>query len=103
MVVAVTVGIVLAALLFMRRMAELSSVTLVGRAHELQPPLPPGVILYDIGGPLSARHLAELRGVSAFPGRRARGANLTLRRFESLRSQREQLIARSPSSASGGC
>jgi SulP family sulfate permease len=53
MVVAVTVGIVLAALLFMRRMAELSSVTLVGKAHAaLSPPLPPGVVLYDIGGPL---------------------------------------------------
>jgi SulP family sulfate permease len=53
MVVSVTVGIVLAALLFMRRMAELSSVTLVGKGHAaLSPPLPPGVILYDIGGPL---------------------------------------------------
>jgi SulP family sulfate permease len=53
MVVAVTVGIVLAALLFMRRMAEMSTVTLVGRAHaEISPPLPPGVVVYDIGGPL---------------------------------------------------
>jgi SulP family sulfate permease len=53
MVVAVSAGIVLAALLFMRRMAELSSVTLVGRAHEtLSPPLPAGAIVYDIGGPL---------------------------------------------------
>jgi SulP family sulfate permease len=53
MVVSVTVGIVLAALLFMRRMAELSSVTLVGKGHAaLSPPLPPGVIVYDIGGPL---------------------------------------------------
>ncbi len=53
MVVSVTVGIVLAALLFMRRMAELSSVTLVGKGHTvLSPPLPPGVLLYDIGGPL---------------------------------------------------
>jgi SulP family sulfate permease len=53
MVVAVSVGVVLAALLFMRRMAELSSVALVGHRHEsLSPPLPPGVVLYDIGGPL---------------------------------------------------
>jgi SulP family sulfate permease len=37
----------------MRRMAELSSVTLVGRSHAaLHPPLPHGVIVYDIGGPL---------------------------------------------------
>lgn len=53
MVVAVSVGIVLAALLFMRRMAELSSVTFVGSSHqEISPPLPPGVVVYDIGGPL---------------------------------------------------
>jgi SulP family sulfate permease len=53
MVVAVTAGVLLAALLFMRRMAELSSVTLVGRGHAaLVPPLPPGVILYDVAGPL---------------------------------------------------
>jgi SulP family sulfate permease len=53
MVVAVSVGVVLAALLFMRRMAELSSVALVGHRHEsLSPPLPAGVVLYDIGGPL---------------------------------------------------
>jgi SulP family sulfate permease len=53
MVVAVSVGVVLAALLFMRRMAEFSSVALVGHRHEsLSPPLPPGVVLYDIGGPL---------------------------------------------------
>jgi SulP family sulfate permease len=53
MVVAVSVGVVLAALLFMRRMAELSSVSLVGRAHaEISPPLPPSVVVYDIGGPL---------------------------------------------------
>jgi SulP family sulfate permease len=53
MVLAVSVGIVLAALLFMRRMAELSSVTLVGGRHAaLSPPLPRSVVLYDIGGPL---------------------------------------------------
>jgi SulP family sulfate permease len=53
MVLAVSVGIVLAALLFMRRMAELSSVTLVGGRHAaLTPPLPRSVVLYDIGGPL---------------------------------------------------
>ncbi len=53
MVVSVSVGVVLAALLFMRRMAELSSVTLVGKGHAaLSPPLPAGVIVYDIAGPL---------------------------------------------------
>lgn len=53
MVVSVTAGVLLAALLFMRRMAELSSVRLVGAEHAaISPPLPPGVMLYDVGGPL---------------------------------------------------
>jgi len=70
MVVAVSVGIVLAALLFMRRMAELSSVTLVGRAHEeISPPLPPGVVVYDIGGPLffgaAQKAMSSLEAVGA--------------------------------------
>ncbi|HVU52061.1 MAG TPA: C4-dicarboxylic acid transporter DauA [Polyangia bacterium] len=57
MVVAVSVGVVLAALLFMRRMAELTEVKLTG--HEAaEPPagLPPAlagkVALYEIAGPL---------------------------------------------------
>jgi SulP family sulfate permease len=53
MVVSVTVGIVLASLLFMRRMADVGGVTLVGPAHAaLEPPLPRGVLLYDVAGPL---------------------------------------------------
>ena len=58
MVVAVSVGIVLAALLFMRRMAELTHVSLVGHgqtdptvaAHAVD--LPKGVSIYEIAGPL---------------------------------------------------
>jgi sulfate permease, SulP family len=53
MVLSVTAGVLLAALLFMRRMAQLSSVHLVGAEHApITPPLPPGVIVYDVGGPL---------------------------------------------------
>jgi SulP family sulfate permease len=53
MVVSVTAGIMLAALLFMRRMAEVSGVRLVGSRHpSLDQPLPPGVLLYDVAGPL---------------------------------------------------
>ncbi len=53
MVVSVTAGILIAALLFMRRMAEVSGVTLVGEGHpDLEEPLPRGVVLYDIAGPL---------------------------------------------------
>jgi SulP family sulfate permease len=53
MVVAVSVGVVLAALLFMRRMAEVTEARLVeGGSHESTGPLPPGVVVYDIDGPL---------------------------------------------------
>jgi len=53
MVVAVCVGIVLAALLFMRRMAELSSTRLAEDYHpHLRDPHLKDVVVYEIGGPL---------------------------------------------------
>jgi SulP family sulfate permease len=53
MVIAVSVGIVLAALLFMRRMAEVAQVRIIGEGHSEAPAnLPPGVMIYDISGPL---------------------------------------------------
>jgi SulP family sulfate permease len=54
MVVAVTVGVVLAAMLFMRRMAELTeSSSILGNQEESeQARLPKGVALYEINGPL---------------------------------------------------
>jgi SulP family sulfate permease len=53
MVVAVGVGIVLAALLFMRRMAELSSVRFATSPHpQLEHPDLKDVVVYEIGGPL---------------------------------------------------
>ncbi|HET9293277.1 MAG TPA: C4-dicarboxylic acid transporter DauA [Gemmatimonadales bacterium] len=53
MVVAVTAGVLLAAVLFMRRMAELSGARLIEEGHPaLREPLPPGVVLYEIAGPL---------------------------------------------------
>ena len=53
MVVAVSVGVVMAALLFMQRMAEVSQVRLVDQ-HPilLDRPLPKGVLVYEIAGPL---------------------------------------------------
>ncbi len=53
MVIAVSAGIVLAALLFMRRMAELTETRLFsgGEVH-LEKVLPAGVVLYEIAGPL---------------------------------------------------
>ena len=54
MVIAVSVGFVMAALLFMRRMVELteSHLELDGSREGSMLPLPPGVILYEINGPL---------------------------------------------------
>ncbi len=53
MVLAVSVGVVLAALLFMRRMAEIASVRLSDGEHpQLVAPLPPGILLYEVAGPM---------------------------------------------------
>ena len=55
MVIAVTVGVMLASLLFMKRMADVSGVHLVDRRERvrgLDRPLPPGVLLYQVAGPL---------------------------------------------------
>jgi sulfate permease, SulP family len=55
MVVSVTTGIVLAALLFMRRMAEVSQTKLIGPhlgSDAAALPVPPGVVVYSIDGPL---------------------------------------------------
>lgn len=53
MVVGVAVGMVLAALLFMRRMAEVTEARVTEQRHSAAPrELPPGVVLYEISGPL---------------------------------------------------
>src|SRR5947207_12588899 len=53
MVVAVTAGMILAAFLFMRRMAEVASVELVDERHpHLKLKLPREVVLYEVNGPL---------------------------------------------------
>jgi sulfate permease, SulP family len=53
MVVAVTAGVVLASLLFMRRMADLTSARVLGaNAGESNFDMPAGVSLYEIAGPL---------------------------------------------------
>lgn len=53
MTIAVTVGVLLAAMLFMRRMAEISYTRLVDDTHPVvKEPLPKNVRLYEIAGPL---------------------------------------------------
>ena len=74
MVVSVTAGVLMAALLFMRRMAEVSGVELIGEGHpDLEEPLPRGVVLYDIAGPLffGAAQKA-MRSLQAMEGRHVR-------------------------------
>ena len=52
MVIAVSIGVVLAALLFMRRMAELTQARLETPAATLDFELPAGIRVYEINGPL---------------------------------------------------
>lgn len=53
MVIAVSVGIVLAALLFMRRMAEITETRFLRETHEMEGmAIPAGVIAYEVAGPL---------------------------------------------------
>ena len=53
MVIAVAVGVVLASLLFMRRMAEVSGTQLLAAdSHPLAAGLPPSVVVYEVAGPL---------------------------------------------------
>jgi SulP family sulfate permease len=69
MVVGVSVGMVLASLLFMRRMAEVTQARLTTDAPTDMPgPLPPNVALYEISGPLffgaAQRAMATLEVIS---------------------------------------
>jgi SulP family sulfate permease len=52
MVIAVTVGVVLAALLFMRRMAVSTTVALETAQDAVGVDLPPGIRLYEVAGPM---------------------------------------------------
>jgi sulfate permease, SulP family len=74
MVVAVSAGVVLAALLFMRRMAEVSGTAVVGETARVLPePLPEGAVLYRVAGPLffGAAHKAAGTLRTVEPGVRA--------------------------------
>jgi SulP family sulfate permease len=70
MVVAVTAGMMLASMLFMRRMSEVSSVRLRDpESSNLPHDLPPGVLVYEIAGPLffgaAEKAMSALREVGA--------------------------------------
>ncbi len=67
MTVAVTAGVLMAAVLFMRRMADLSGARLIeeGQHPALREPVPPGVVLYEIAGPLFFGAAEKGHGVAA--------------------------------------
>jgi SulP family sulfate permease len=52
MVVSVSVGVVLASLLFLRRMADVSTVRVAEPLPHAAQPLPKGVLVYEVAGPL---------------------------------------------------
>jgi SulP family sulfate permease len=69
MVIGVSVGMVLAAMLFMRRMAIVTEAKLVETAHpDLPGPVPPGVVVYRVSGPLffgaAQKAMAALNAIS---------------------------------------
>lgn len=70
MVLAVGVGVVLASLLFIGRMSELTSGSLLGREHTAKAlDLPPQVAVYDVNGPLffgaAEKAMGTLRSVDS--------------------------------------
>jgi SulP family sulfate permease len=72
MVIAITVGVVLAALLFMNRMAELTGGKHVEADHpHLESPLPEGVRLYEVSGSLffgaAEKAMSALHDIGARP------------------------------------
>jgi sulfate permease, SulP family len=111
MVIAVSVGVVLAALLFMRGMAETSAVRLVpeGHAHP-SGPLPPGMILYEVAGPLFFGAAQRAMNTLERAGQEARVVVLDLAEvpvldatgFVNLESAVERLVARGTFVAIGG-
>jgi SulP family sulfate permease len=79
MVVGVSAGIVLASLMFMRRMAEVTEGHLnTGEQQGLPGPLPAGVVVYDINGPLFFGAAQRAMGTLGIIGEKARVVILRL-------------------------
>jgi SulP family sulfate permease len=81
MVIAVSVGVILAALLFMRRMAELTHSRVWKETHELTSvDVPDHVLVYEVAGPLffgaAEKVFNSMSDVKAFAGKRALVINM---------------------------
>jgi len=113
MVIAVSVGVVLAALLFMRRMAEMTHARLLARDNAEEPTreLPEGVTVYEIAGPLFFGAAQNAMGAFETVGAGARVVVLSLGKvpvidatglvalesaLERLRSAHKQVILAGP-------
>jgi sulfate permease, SulP family len=85
MVVAVSVGVVLAALLFMRRTAELThSRILEGNVNQTEHDLPEGVVVFEIAGPLFFGAAQNAMGALASIGETTRVIVLALGNVPSI-------------------
>jgi SulP family sulfate permease len=85
MVVAVSVGVVLAALLFMRRTAELTqSRILDGTVNQTEHDLPTGVAVFEIAGPLFFGAAQNAMGALSTLGERTRVVVLALGNVPSI-------------------
>jgi len=85
MVIAVSAGVVLAALLFMRRMAELTHARVTDETDRtVDRELPPGVVLYEIAGPLFFGAAANAMSQLATIGSRAQVVVLALGRVPAI-------------------
>jgi SulP family sulfate permease len=85
MVMAVSVGVVLAALLFMRRTAELThSRILEGTVNQSEHDLPPGVVVFEIAGPLFFGAAQNAMGALSTIGAKTRVVVLALGNVPSI-------------------
>jgi SulP family sulfate permease len=79
MIMGVTVGMVLAALLFMRRMAEVSHTRLVSPEQlQLPEPVPAGTAVYEVSGPLFFGAAQKAMGALGGVGTRVRAVVLVM-------------------------
>jgi SulP family sulfate permease len=79
MVVSVTAGVMLSALLFMKGMSDLASVRLSEGEHpQLVAKLPPGVLLYEVAGPLFFGAAEKFAGTLAYGAGKAQAVILYL-------------------------
>jgi SulP family sulfate permease len=85
MVISVTAGVMLAALLFMRRMAEMAGARFVEGEHPaLRGPLPDGVLVYELAGPLFFGAAQKAMNALHYAAEKKRGARTVILDFANV-------------------